>query len=157
MTSLICPALSVSCSQTFGNASPYLFFTFNGLCCLFVSCIHSVVLVSTLPYIFHCSFYPWDSVDFSHLPSSSTCSSIRALPPIFTVPHFEPASLAGAPWSPLMSGNRLSEFSIPSTYVAREIPLRPSAPWSSFHSMWLPAFFRWSAWESLWRGVQPFW
>lgn len=60
-----------------------------------------------------------------------------ALPPVLTMPHFEPASLAEAAWSPSVSKHSFPEISIPGTHVAREIPLRPSPPCSSFHSLCL--------------------
>lgn len=34
-----------------------------------------------------------------------------------------------------MSNHRFPEISIPGTHVAREIPLRPSPPYSSCHSL----------------------
>lgn len=36
-----------------------------------------------------------------------------------------------------MSERRFPEISIPGTHVVRKIPLRPSPPWGSFHSVLL--------------------
>lgn len=103
-----------------------------------------ILLFCSLPYPkpFIITFILETLWSVSHLPNPGTWSTQKrtselALPPVLTMPHFEPASLAGAPWRPLMFEQRFPEVSIPGAHVAREIPLRPSPPCSNFHSLWL--------------------